>query len=72
MRLCAILEAWVQLVFQGGKGRALPRIPQKVITELDIIKWPLPGRNLERAGEFGQKPRFNGQNRGLELKGPLC
>jgi hypothetical protein len=39
---------------------------------IDIIKWPLPGRNLERAGEFGPKPRFKGQNRRLELKGALC
>src|SRR5438874_10545537 len=34
MRLCAFLEAWVQLICRREPGRASKRIPQKGVTEL--------------------------------------
>jgi hypothetical protein len=50
MRPYAILEAWVQLVFQGGTERALIANAEKAVTELiRLIKWRSARRNLKPA-----------------------
>jgi hypothetical protein len=49
MRPCAILEAWVQRVFQGGVGPRLIANAEKAVTELiRLIKWRSARRNLKR------------------------
>jgi hypothetical protein len=74
MRLCAFLEAWVQLVLEEGTGVSPERVPQKGVTGLITHHKVAVARS--QPWRDGQSKRFNGQGiaeaRGLEQIMPLC
>jgi hypothetical protein len=74
MRLCAFLEAWVQLVLEEGTGVSPERVSQKGVTRLITHHKVAVARS--QPWRDSQLKRVNGQGiaevRGLEQIMPLC